>query len=375
MPLITQNNIDFKRVSKNLKIELEKLNLDLSHSATLNLAARALGYENYNTLKPLLNSEEYFESKNESAIPSQVTLKETITEIVEMNKHLVHDKSNRLTHLAIRFICRTFEMVQDCYFDKIFFEKEKEGFLSFLSKKIITIEIKAQSVKKEDTTIINKILEARNVFIKNLEKNYRRNIKKSIETKDFNVKSVIVGISETLGNFIYTIESLYCSTPDNELRDSALLEGLYKLSESLGNEKNDVSRHRYETIKDGIYRIDRHNYIDRRGIHNTLYSKKFFEESISIPPEELIKAQKFIKHLYPLKNITTKITSYGLKHLAEEYLRKTSHISNQSQAYIGNGSFILAMIQKGFDIKRNDEGINAYFNISYPKAKLINEEI
>jgi hypothetical protein len=49
--LITNQNIDFKQVNKNLKKELLKLGFDISNQSCLNLTSRALGYENYNTCK------------------------------------------------------------------------------------------------------------------------------------------------------------------------------------------------------------------------------------------------------------------------------------------------------------------------------------
>lgn len=52
--LYTNNNIDFKQVNKNLKNELQKLGLELSNSATLNLLSRAIGYDNYNTANPVI---------------------------------------------------------------------------------------------------------------------------------------------------------------------------------------------------------------------------------------------------------------------------------------------------------------------------------
>lgn len=47
--LITKDNIDFKKVNKNLKRELSELGFDISNQSCLNLLSRALGYKNYNT--------------------------------------------------------------------------------------------------------------------------------------------------------------------------------------------------------------------------------------------------------------------------------------------------------------------------------------
>ena len=47
--LITKDNIDFKKVNKNLKRELSGLGFDISNQSCLNLLSRSLGYKNYNT--------------------------------------------------------------------------------------------------------------------------------------------------------------------------------------------------------------------------------------------------------------------------------------------------------------------------------------
>lgn len=62
--LSTNNNIDFKQVAKNLKKELSNVNFDLSHSATLNLLARSIGYKNYNTFEATNNLESFEDKQN-----------------------------------------------------------------------------------------------------------------------------------------------------------------------------------------------------------------------------------------------------------------------------------------------------------------------
>ncbi|QDF29935.1 glyoxalase superfamily protein [Halarcobacter anaerophilus] len=57
MPTTLHTNVsNIKSVAKNLAKNLEKMDFKLSHSASLNLAAKSLGYENYNTYKALENS-------------------------------------------------------------------------------------------------------------------------------------------------------------------------------------------------------------------------------------------------------------------------------------------------------------------------------
>lgn len=59
--LLTNDNIDFKKVNKNLKQELSKMGFDISNQSSLNLLSRSLGYNNYNTYKALSN--EVFEEQ------------------------------------------------------------------------------------------------------------------------------------------------------------------------------------------------------------------------------------------------------------------------------------------------------------------------
>jgi len=47
--LTTKDNIDFKKVNKNLKRELSELGFNIQNQPCLNLLSRALGYKNYNT--------------------------------------------------------------------------------------------------------------------------------------------------------------------------------------------------------------------------------------------------------------------------------------------------------------------------------------
>ncbi len=82
--ITTHNNIDFKQVNKNLKTELSKMNFEISNSASLNLLSRAMGFENYNTYKGIV------EQKEEQTI--------SIEELKKMTKPQIQDFiRNRLT--------------------------------------------------------------------------------------------------------------------------------------------------------------------------------------------------------------------------------------------------------------------------------------
>jgi hypothetical protein len=56
--LTTKDNIDFKKVNKNLKKELSEIGFEISNQSCMNLLSRSLGYRNYNTylgLNPTTN--------------------------------------------------------------------------------------------------------------------------------------------------------------------------------------------------------------------------------------------------------------------------------------------------------------------------------
>ncbi len=56
------NEKEFKTAAKNLKAEVAKLGIDLSHGASLNLLSRALGFRDYNTIVPEMKK--YEENSN-----------------------------------------------------------------------------------------------------------------------------------------------------------------------------------------------------------------------------------------------------------------------------------------------------------------------
>ena len=77
--LQTHQNIDFKQVNKNLKKELQVLKFDISNQSCLNLTARALGYNNYNTYKALIEDKVINtkpKHKNDSEIKTLAELEE-----------------------------------------------------------------------------------------------------------------------------------------------------------------------------------------------------------------------------------------------------------------------------------------------------------
>ena len=77
--LNTKENIDFKKVNTNLKKELSLLGFDISNQSCLNLTAKALGYNNYNTYKALVEDKVIntkSKNKNDSEIRTLGELEE-----------------------------------------------------------------------------------------------------------------------------------------------------------------------------------------------------------------------------------------------------------------------------------------------------------
>ena len=59
------------------------------------------------------------------------------------------------------------------------------------------------------------------------------------------------------------------------------------------------------------------------------------------------------------KTINDKHWSYGLKHKVEKWVG----------FYIPNGAFIQAAVELGYDYKRVRKGLNANFNMSFPRVR------
>ena len=71
--------------------------------------------------------------------------------------------------------------------------------------------------------------------------------------------------------------------------------------------------------------------------------------------------------LKPARSINSNYSSYGLKHLVERYLSKST---NMEINYVSNGALILAMYDAGFLIKRLGDGSpNCLFNVSEASIK------
>lgn len=76
------NEPAFKKATKNLNKELSTLGFELSHGATLNLLARTLGFNDYNTIKPSLVTQENISKKmNHSLNNIEMTNKEIIQKL------------------------------------------------------------------------------------------------------------------------------------------------------------------------------------------------------------------------------------------------------------------------------------------------------
>lgn len=90
--LLTNDNIDFKKVNKNLKQELSQMGFEISNQSCLNLLSRALGYKNYNTYSAL-----------ESAIPSK-SIGMELENIFHILKNATLDDFSILSGYELKFV-------------------------------------------------------------------------------------------------------------------------------------------------------------------------------------------------------------------------------------------------------------------------------
>jgi len=128
-----------------------------------------------------------------------------------------------------------------------------------------------------------------------------------------------------------------------------------------------------------IYQINKNTVIDANGyrtLKNSIPTNNDSQSLCSINESEMDSAMIYVSMLKKHKNINHTISSYGLKHRAEEYLRNA--LKREENNYISNGAMIVALIESGFDYKTDKyyfaqmhtESLNLCFNIS---RKSINE--
>jgi len=77
-----------------------------------------------------------------------------------------------------------------------------------------------------------------------------------------------------------------------------------------------------------------------------------------------------LDYTFPQKTINTNNSSYGLKHLVERFNRNNLLGSNGCDAFVSNGSFILAALMQGFRIKHVDN-LNVSINISVKSIRYL----
>ena len=127
--------------------------------------------------------------------------------------------------------------------------------------------------------------------------------------------------------------------------------------------------------KMGVFVLDDKFFVDRNGLRYYLSGNCLNSGNMPISPfageddEEIANAEKFVLHLRKRTTINKQITSYGLKHEAERYLRRTTLAERPSEAYISNGAFIVAMLANGFiyrkwEMKNGEYSLSVMFNIS-----------
>ena len=91
------------------------------------------------------------------------------------------------------------------------------------------------------------------------------------------------------------------------------------------------------------------------------------KDSKEVKIEELDDVIDFINtHFRRIKNINTKHSSYGLKHIVERLMDR----------YISNGELITAMIICGYKYRRyGSQGLNCHFNVGNVNEKLLRKQL
>ena len=123
-----------------------------------------------------------------------------------------------------------------------------------------------------------------------------------------------------------------------------------------------------------IYKIDKDIVIDNYGYRTLKDNKPLNYEALPLLEIEDIEIENALKYVRTLSKVQKcSIGSYGLKHNAERYLRANEFKDKESDAYISNGAFIVAMIKQDFKYKiysyleypqKKDIDINIDFNVS-----------
>ena len=89
--------------------------------------------------------------------------------------------------------------------------------------------------------------------------------------------------------------------------------------------------------------------------------KHRYKDLKDTPDKEGVKlCENWIEEFaYPRKTFNRTRSSYGLKHVVEDFF----------QFYITNGEFIQAAINQGYRFIRQGNSPNAFFNMSFPPPK------
>lgn len=91
------NEPAFKKATKNLNKELSALGFELSHGATLNLLARTLGFNDYNTIKPSLITQENISKKEKLSYLESISAEQN-DEITKFINKLNRKKPNNFEY-------------------------------------------------------------------------------------------------------------------------------------------------------------------------------------------------------------------------------------------------------------------------------------
>jgi hypothetical protein len=95
------------------------------------------------------------------------------------------------------------------------------------------------------------------------------------------------------------------------------------------------------------------------------HGRKKLEDNL----DQIAIAAAWIKGIEPTQTLNKRHTSYGYKHLVEDWTRRRIKAGESIPSYISNGSFIAAAVGLGLKFKQDGVSPNAFFNFSERSVK------
>jgi len=257
MLLQTHNNTHFKGASKNLANELKTMGLDLSHSATLNLLSKSLGYENYNTYKDLAESEKVVEalgnlSKEHELLPNLEQ---------DGEKEVFNIYSSQILSPSVSLISgpKTLGEIKNTIFSKYYLDKDDVTMGSIINQVYKYAKAIAESTNVYYDASFEEI-EKIGITNENCVDYYKKCFKNKLPARD-------ILISAEINNFLAGIEYAltlceYCDFDMNSIAGYAVKTDNLSLLEFLIN-RNLNLKHNDHSLIGFSYGLGKFNFVEK----------------------------------------------------------------------------------------------------------------